>query len=314
MSNRTGPTIVVLGAGAIGSYFGGRLARAGQSVTLIGRRNHVDAINRDGLLYQSGDTEERIAVIATTDIAAVAGAELILFCVKNFDTEAAAAKMAPHLALDAVIVSLQNGVDNAECIRRHCKNQVVSALIYIGANIPAPGRVRHTGGGNVIIGQVGRGDSGSDLLGGIARLFTNAGIAVNIADSIETDLWIKLVMNCAYNAICALCGAPYGRMVASPEIAGVMRDVVAEVVAVARAKGVSLPGDIAETAIKFADAMPLTMSSTAQDIAKGRRTEIDHLNGYVARQGEALGIPTPVNRTLTALMKLLEQTRSAIPP
>jgi 2-dehydropantoate 2-reductase len=89
-----------------------------------------------------------------------------------------------------------------------------------------------------------------------------------------------------------------------------MRDVVAEVATVARAKGVSLPGEIAETAIKFADAMPQTMSSTAQDIAKGRRTEIDHLNGYVARQGEVLGIPTPVNRTLTALMKLLEQTNS----
>jgi 2-dehydropantoate 2-reductase len=100
-------------------------------------------------------------------------------------------------------------------------------------------------------------------------------------------------------------------MVASPEIVDVMREVVAEVVQVARAKGVELPGDIADTAIKFADAMPQTMSSTAQDIAKGKRTEIDHLNGYVARQGETLDIPTPVNRTLSALMKLLEQTRSA---
>jgi 2-dehydropantoate 2-reductase len=278
-------------------------------VTLIGRQGHVDAINRDGLLYQSGDAEERIAVTATTDMAAVANAELVLFCVKNLDTEDAAARMAPHLAPDAVIVSLQNGVDNAERIRRHCKNPVVSALIYIGANIPAPGRVRHTGGNNLIIGQTGASDG--PLLGRIAGLFKSAGLEVKIADNIETDLWIKLVMNCAYNAICALCGAPYGRMVASPEIAGVMRDVVAEVAAVARAKGVSLPGDIADTAIRFADAMPQTMSSTAQDIAKGRRTEIDHLNGYVARQGEALGIPTPVNRTLTALMKLLERTRAA---
>jgi 2-dehydropantoate 2-reductase len=312
MSNSTGPRIVVLGAGAIGSYFGGRLARAGQNVTLIGRQSHVDVINRNGLLFQSGDAEERIAVAATTDISAVRDAELILFCVKNLDTEDAAAKMAPYLAPDAVIVSLQNGVDNAERIRRHCNNEVVSALIYIGANIPAPGRVRHTGGGNIIIGQIGQ--SNGNLLARVAALFTNAGVAVTIADSIETDLWIKLVMNCAYNAICALCGAPYGRMVASPEIVAVMRDVVAEVAQVARAKGVSLPGDIADTAIKFADAMPQTMSSTAQDIAKGRRTEIDHLNGYVARQGEALGIPTPVNRTLTALTKLLEQTRSAIPP
>jgi 2-dehydropantoate 2-reductase len=308
MTSRPWSKIAVVGAGAIGSYFGGRLARAGMNVTLIGRQRHVDAITRDGLLFQSGDTEERIAVIATTDMAAIRGADLILFCVKNLDTEDAAARMAPHLAPDAVIVSLQNGVDNAERIRRHCDNAVVSALIYIGANIPAPGRVRHTGGGNLIIGQTGESDG--SLLAGIAGLFENAGITVKIADNVETDLWIKLVMNCAYNAICALCGAPYGRMVAMPEIVGVMRDVVAEVAAVARAKGVSLPGDIAEMAIKFADAMPRTMSSTAQDIAKGRRTEIDHLNGYVARQGEVLGIPTPVNRTLTALMKLLEQTNS----
>ena len=154
-------------------------------------------------------------------------------------------------------------------------------------------------------------DAEGRLLDEIVALFTRAGLAVRISGDIEADLWTKLVMNCAYNAICALCSAPYGRMVASPEVVAVMREVVAEVVLVARAKGVELPGDIADRAIKFADAMPQTMSSTAQDIAKGKRTEIDHLNGYVARQGETLDIPTPVNCTLSALMKLLEQTRLA---
>jgi len=115
-------------------------------------------------------------------------------------------------------------------------------------------------------------------------------------------------MNCAYNAISALCGARYGKMVALPEVRDIMCEAVDEVVQVARAKGVKLPEDIAEAAIKLADRMPVTISSTAQDVRQGKRTEIDHLNGYVMREGKALGIATPVNRTLNALMKLLEQS------
>ena len=306
----------MVGAGAIGSYFGGMLARAGSTVTLIGRENHVDASRRDGLLFQSGGTEERIPILATTDIAAVRDARLVLFCVKSLDTEGAAAKMAPHLATDAVILSLQNGVDNAERIRLHTTNPVIPVLVYAGANIPAPGSVQHTGGGNLIIGQTKRfrgGESGARLLGEIAALFASADVPVTISQDIEAELWTKLVMNCAYNAISALSGARYGQMVALPEVRGIMRDAVSEVAQVARAKGVHLRSDIVDAAMKLADAMPQTTSSTAQDIARGKPTEIDHLNGYVVRQGEALGIATPVNRTLNALMKLLEQTRLSPP-
>jgi 2-dehydropantoate 2-reductase len=301
--------IAVVGAGALGSYFGGMLARAGCEVTLIGRQQHVDAINRDGLLFQSHGVDERIPVNATTDIAAIGGARLVLFCVKSLDTDDAAAKMTPHLAPDAVVLSLQNGVDNPERISAHVRNQVVPVLVYAAANIPALGVVKHTGGGNVVIGLTNCDEAGNRLLNDIAALFIAAGVPVKISDDIDADLWIKLVMNCAYNAICALGGAPYGQMVAMPEIRDVMADVVNEVVQVAKAKGIALPGDIVQSAIKLADAMPQTMSSTAQDIANGRPTEIDHLNGYVVRQGEALGISTPVNRALNALMKLVEQTK-----
>lgn len=312
MTNRTGGKIAVVGAGAIGCYFGGLLARSGGGVTLIGRQGHVDAISRDGLRFQSGGTEQRIAVAAATDMTAIAGAALVLFCVKSFDTEDAAAKLAPHLEPGAIVVSLQNGVDNADRIRRHTQNEVMPALVYAGANIPAPGVVQHTGGGNIVIGRTREfrnTETGALSLDEIAALFTAAGVSVKISDNIEAELWTKLVMNCAYNAISALSGMPYGQMMALPEIAGVMRDVVEEVVQVARAKGVRLPEDMSDQAMKLADAMPRTTSSTAQDIAKGRRTEIDHLNGYVVRQGKALGIPTPVNRTLNALIKLLEQTK-----
>jgi len=306
--------IAVVGAGAVGCYFGGMLARAGANVTLIGRRAHVDAIKRDGLLLQSLDFRQYIPVAATEHMSAVGDAGLVLFCVKSADTEDAARQMAPQLVADAVVLSLQNGVNNVERIRLHVKAPVIAGLVYAAAEMSAPGAVRHTGGGSLVIGRLNAlpGDQETDprLLAEIAALFTGAGIAVKISADIAAELWSKLVMNCAYNAISALSRAPYGRMVALPEIREIMRQTVDEVVQVARAKGIRLPDDMMEAAFRLADAMPATLSSTAQDILKGKRTEIDHLNGYVVREGEALGIPTPANRTLNALVKLLELTAS----
>jgi 2-dehydropantoate 2-reductase len=310
--NQSWSKIAVVGAGAIGCYFGGLLARAGATVTLIGRRRHVDAINQNGLLFQSGDRKERIAIAAAETIEAVRDARLILFCVKSTDTDDAARVMAPHLADDAVILSLQNGVDNVERIRSRVKNPVICGLVYAAAEMAGPGWVRHTGGGDVIIGRIGDGggkQADGWLVREIATLLASAGLRVKMSEDIAVDLWTKLIMNCAYNAICALSGARYGQMVAMPEVRDLMRETVDEVLQVAHAKGVRLPENIMDSVIKLADSMPQTMSSTAQDIAKGKRTEIDHLNGFVVRQGEALGIATPVNQTLNALMKLLEETK-----
>ena len=317
MKSQSWSNIAVMGAGAIGCYFGGMLARAGMKVTLIGRQKHVEAINRDGLSFESRGHQAYIPIAATADTAAVGDAQLILLCVKAADTDDAARMMAPHLARDAVVLSLQNGVNNVERVRPHMKNQVVPAIVYAAAEMPAPGCVRHTGGGSLIIGQMSelRRDDESDrgFLGRLAELFIGAGIPMKISENIEAELWSKLVMNCAYNAISALSGARYRELVSIPEVRGVMRDAVKEVLQVAGAKGVRLPENLVEAVFKLADAMPQTISSTAQDILKGKRTEIDHLNGYVVRQGEALGIPTPVNQTLNALMKLLEHTKLGPP-
>ena len=312
MTDLTETRVAVVGAGALGCYFGGMLARAGAQVTLIGRRSHVEAIKRDGLCFESLGQRQFIPIEATENIAAVGDAGLILFCVKSSDTDGAARAMAQYLAGDAVVLSLQNGVNNVERIRQHLNHPVFPALVYAAAEMSAPGCVRHTGGGNLIMGRLGKPDDGSDrrLLDALAALLAAAGIPVTISENIEVELWSKLVMNCAYNAISALCGARYGKMVALPEVRDIMCEAVDEVVQVARAKGVKLPEDIAEAAIKLADRMPVTISSTAQDVRQGKRTEIDHLNGYVMREGKALGIATPVNRTLNALMKLLEQSKA----
>lgn len=315
MKNDTWPRVAVVGAGALGCYFGGVLARAGARVTLIGRRGHVEAIKRDGLGFESLGQQQMIPVAASENIAEVSGARLVLLCVKSTDTDAAANAMAQYLAPDAVVLSLQNGVNNAERIRLHLKQQVIPALVYAAAEMAGPGRVRHTGGSNLIIGQLSdhRQDdaTGRQVIEELAAFLSAAGIPVTISGHIEVELWSKLVMNCAYNAISALGSAQYGRMVADPDIRAVMLAAVEEVVRVAAAKGIRLPDDIAESAIRLAEVMPVTVSSTAQDIRNGKRTEIDHLNGYVAREGEALGIATPVNRTLNALVKLLEQHAAA---
>jgi 2-dehydropantoate 2-reductase len=306
--------VAVMGAGALGCYFGAVLARAGIPVTLIGRPAHVAAIRRDGLRFESRGVEQRIPIDASEDAAGVAGARLVLFCVKSSDTDAAARAIAPHLASDAVVLSLQNGVNNVERVRAQIKNDVFPALVYAAAQMTGPGAVRYTGGGRLIVGRLkafARPD-GTDarLLADIAAFLVAAGIPVTISEHVEAELWTKLVMNCAYNAISALTGSPYGKMVEVPEIRAVMSEAVHEVVAVAAAKGIALPATIVDAAIKLADGMPTTISSTAQDMRLGKRTEIDHLNGYVVREGETLGIATPVNRTLDALVKLMERGKA----
>jgi 2-dehydropantoate 2-reductase len=250
------------------------------------------------------DFEQLIRVRASVDPAAVGNAQLVLFCVKSSDTETAAASIAPHLAPDTVLLSLQNGVDNIERIRAQLRNEALPGVVYTGVEMSGPGRLTQTGGGKVVLGEFGR---ASEQPKNIAGLFNHAGIVANISENIEAELWSKLVLNCAYNALSAIGRIYYGPMVAIPEIRKLMTDVVEEVLAVAQEKGIRLPDDMLAATFHLAEVMPRTTSSTAQDIARGRRTEIEYLNGYVAREGERLGIATPVNRALNALVKLMEQ-------
>lgn len=306
------PRVAVVGAGAVGCYFGGVLARAGAPVTLIGRRHHIEAIEHDGLLLETAQGSERIAVAASTDIMAARGAGLVLFCVKSNDSDAVARTLAPLLGTDAVVLSLQNGVDNVERIRAHVAAAVVPAVVYVAAFMAGAGHVKHTGRGDLVIGALGNAqsiaDSDTNRLQQAAAVLERAGVPCAVSANIEGELWVKLLINCAYNAISALGRARYRRIVTQPQALLVMCAAVREVIAVSEAAGVRLPpGDLVDMACRLADSMPEATSSTAQDIARGKRTEIDHLNGYVVRRGEAVGVDTPVNRTLHALVRLLEE-------
>lgn len=301
------PRIAVVGAGAVGCYYGGMLARAGAPVTLVGRAVHVDAIRRDGLILEIGGTREQVTATAATDVAAIADARLVLVCVKSGDTEATARAMAPHLARDALVVSLQNGVDNARRMRPLLSAQVLACVVYVGCEMAGPGHVRHMGRGDLVIGGEPGSEAAARAAAYVAAIFVRAGVPCTVAADIDADLWGKLIVNCAYNPLSALTRLPYGPMTASPWSREIMPQVVAEAIAVAHADGVRLRTDgLLERVLALGASMPGQISSTAQDIGHGKATEIDALNGYVARRGEALGVPTPVNRTLHALVKLLE--------
>lgn len=303
-------TVAVLGAGAVGCYFGGMLARAGHAVTLIGRPAHVEVFRREGLRFEAKTFDERVKVQADTEPSGVKGASLVLFCVKSTDTEAAAEQIAPHLAPGAVVVNLQNGVDNTERIQARVPNPVIPAVVYVATEMAGPGHLKHHGRGDLVIGSTDAKVS-AQMLAHVKALFEPAGVPVVVSDNVAAELWMKLVVNCAYNAISAIAQLPYGEMVKGAGIPETMRDVIGETLAVAKAKGVVMPADTLERVMKIAGAMPAQYSSTAQDLARAKRTEIDHLNGYVMRAGESIGVPVPVSRALFALVRLLESKRAA---
>lgn len=320
------PSVAVYGAGAVGCYFGAKLAEAGTPVTLIGRAAHVDAIRRDGLLFESAGAQRRIRIDAETRPEAVRDADVVLFCVKTRDTDAAARQVAPLLRPGAVIVSLQNGVDNVERMR-DSGIDALGAVVYVAAAMTGLGHLRHSGRGDLVVGECGRQPLGpgagaasakaetpeaspSPRTLEIARLFEGAGVPCRVEADVRPALWDKLVMNCAYNAISALGRSRYGAIVDDADVRALMRETIEECVAVARADGVPLAEASAhyDAALRLGEAMREASSSMEQDLANGRRTEIDSLNGYVVGRGAALGVATPANRVLTTLVRLLERS------
>lgn len=310
------PRVAVVGAGAVGSYFGGMLARAGVPVVLIGRPAHVEAVRRDKLSMDTLTFQESVAVEASSDAAAVAGADVVLFCVKGQDNAASSRAIAPHLAPGAVVVSLQNGVDNVETIRAASGIDALPAVVYIAAELPEPGHVKHLGRGELAVGELARGAAAwstaslhSSRAEKVAMLFSSAGVPCRISKYIEADVWAKFIMNCGGNAVTAIAQCSYAEAVQNPASRALMRRLIEETVAVGRAAGIRLPDAkfFLEDGIKSLGSFGNATSSTAHDLARGKKTEIESLNGYVVRHGEKLGVATPCSFSTYAMVKLLEQ-------
>ncbi len=297
--------VAVMGAGAVGCYFGGMLARAGHDVVLIARPRHVDAIEESGLHMETRTFDEHVRLGASSEPSAVQGAQLVLFCVKSTDTETAGALIRPHLAPGALVLCLQNGVDNADRLRAVLPGHAVAAaVVYVATEMAGPGHLKHHGRGDLVIEPSALSDT-------VAQALIAAGVPTEVSSNVRGALWAKLILNSAYNAVSAIAQLPYGKTVQGVGIKDVMRDVVAECLAVAKAEGVEVAGDVHAAVDKLAGSMPNQYASTAQDLARGKPTEIDYLNGLIVKRGDALGVAVPANRVLWAMVKLLEGKQAA---
>jgi 2-dehydropantoate 2-reductase len=300
--------IAIIGAGAMGSLFGGRLALAGEEVWLLDLwETHIRAIKDNGLVIVATDQEVVARPRATTNPAEIVGADLIIIFVKATATRTAAQTARKLLGPDTAVLTLQNGYGNAEELARLLgAERIIAGTTAQGATLLAPGRIMHGGDGGTHIGEL----SGTitPRLRQIAAIFSSAGIATLPADNVASLIWGKLVINVGINALTGITGFKNGQLADCAETRELVALAVEEAIAVAAAAGVELPyAAPVEKVLAVATATAQNSSSMLQDLQSGRLTEIDAINGAMIRQGERLGVATPVNQTLTLLVKALEQ-------
>jgi 2-dehydropantoate 2-reductase len=314
--------IAVVGAGAVGGWLGARLAAAGHDVRMVGRPAFVEAVAAHGLRFVDASGELRARVRAQTTPAGLEEADLVLLTTKSRDTVPTAEALAPHLRAHAAVLSLQNGVDNAARAAAVLGRAVWAAAVYVGVEVDAPGVVRHTGRGDLLLGGAptpppGASDAGPTstshaaslraFADALAATFTAAGVPTRVVDDVGRALWQKLVVNVAYNAISAITRRPYGVLLADPALRAWMLALADEALRVAEAAGVGLDVAAERAGLwRVGEAMPAQLSSTAQDLLRGRPTEIEALNGHVAQLGARLAVETPENARVTAIVRALE--------
>jgi 2-dehydropantoate 2-reductase len=297
--------IAVVGAGGTGGYFGGLLARAGGDVAFIARGTQLEAIRARGLTVESSLAGTfTVPVRATDDPSEVGPVDLILFCVKAYDTEAAAEGARPLFRPGTMLLSLQNGVDNEERIARAAgRSAGLGAAAYVVSAIKSPGVVAQTAGpGKIVLGELGGGKS--ERTDRLRDVLQNAGIVAEVHPGIRAVLWQKFLFICAFSGVTAVTRLPIGTVLADPVTRALFRGTSEEVEAVARAGGIDLPDDCVEQAMAQAAAVePWGRGSLYGDLAGGRRLELESLNGEVVRRGGEHGIGAPLNFAIYAALR-----------
>lgn len=296
--------IAVMGAGGVGGYFGGMLARAGHDVTFIARGEHLAAIRNHGLRLNTVHGEFTVDAPATDTPSEVGPVDLILFCVKTYHTEEAGQALAPLIGDETLFLSLQNGVDNEEKLAvMHGREHVLGGLCYISSAIAAPGVIKQTSQmRRIVFGELD--GTHSPRTKRVYRAFAEAGIDATLTDNVEKAMWTKFLFICALSGVGAVARAPVGEMFSIPDTRQLLRDTMAEVEAVARVRGVDLDAGIVEQMMQTAEGFaPETKPSMLVDVENGNRVEIDALNGAVARLGAEAGVETPANRFIYAALK-----------
>lgn len=290
--------IIVLGAGAIGSVYGARLSKY-HHVTLIGGRSHVEAIRRDGLVVQ-GQTTGTLHLPAYTDVPSIEPGTLILLTTKVNNNAAAVAPIVDKLRDNVTIVCVQNGLYSEDIVKQLVGDRalVLRAITQVGGVLVRPGVVDNTVAGYTLL-------ESHEQSPAIAALLTEAGLDGRIIPDIKKEMWRKAVFNCVINPTTSLIGSEVGGIV-DPRLNGLKQQIIDECLAVANADGVIFDEDFVALIDRvFAGAR--TIASMRQDLMKGRRTEIDHMNGAVADLGVKYGIPTPVNAAMATMIRYLEE-------
>jgi 2-dehydropantoate 2-reductase len=306
--------ILVMGTGAVGSFYGGRLADAGHEVTFIARGETLHALTQTGFVVQSIHGDFHLAhVHAINQPEATVVCDLVLVCVKSYDTEEVARLIRPVVGPDTIVLSLQNGVENEELLAREVgSSSVMGGMAYIGAELVSPGVVVHSAAGHIVFGE--RDGQRTPRAERLEQIFREAGIQAQLSPHITAVLWDKLVWNAAFNAITTLTRSTVGEVLTHPPTRALARHTMLEVIAVAQAQGLDVKESRADAHIAGSEHPPLSTFATSmsQDLARGKRLEYDALNGAVVRYGERLGVPVPINRTLHGLLARLDPASRAI--
>jgi 2-dehydropantoate 2-reductase len=298
--------IAIMGAGGTGGYFGGLLARAGEDVTFIARGAHLQAIQARGLTIKSASAGNfTIPAQATNEPATLPPVDLVLFCVKTYDTESAAQLIRPIVGPDTVVFSIQNGIDNRERMARVLgERAVMSGVAQIFSTVEAPGVIAHRSSGMAKIALGELDGKPSRRVQQLLPVLQKAGIDATQAPDIQVALWEKFLGICGNAGMCSLTRLPIGPVLACPETRSMYQETLQEVYAVARARGVALHQDCVARWTALADKLaPGLRSSMANDLNAGRRLELESLNGTVVRLGREHGVPTPCNSSIYAALK-----------
>jgi 2-dehydropantoate 2-reductase len=302
--------IAAMAAGAVGGYYGARMAAAGHDVFFIARGAHRDAMLKDGLRVDSVHGDLHLPKPNVTDDPAKVGpVDVVLFAVKLWDTEKAAEQMRPLLGLNTRVITMQNGVDSYERVAPIAgAERTMPGVTYVATVIASPGVIKQESKfQSIICGTIdGRPDAPLQAFVDAAKA---AKIDITLSDNIERDRWHKFIFLSATAGATALTRLTMGPILSDPDTRGLFRALLSETLAVGRAKGIKLDAAFAEDRMAFADkSVPASMkASMANDLDRGNRLELDWLAGRVSRLGKELNVPTPVNDTVYAALKHYRQ-------
>jgi 2-dehydropantoate 2-reductase len=303
--------VLIAGTGAVGGYFGALLARAGHDVVFLARGRNLAALRARGLRVESVDGDVLLPRVAAVEsLAGAPPVDVAIVSVKSYDTAAVAAAIAPVVTPETIVLSLQNGVENETLLASALAlPPLLGAMTQIGAELVAPGVVRHVAEGTIFFGETTGHESARTRR--LVELFTAAGVRHHLSSSIVLMLWDKLSWNASFNAVTALTRTTSGEAARLPATAHLMRQTMLEVIAVARAQGILLDPARVDPVIGYAaEHLGTLRTSMLQDVERGARLEYDAINGAVVRFGEAVGVPTPLNWTLVALLAGLDARRA----